>query len=298
MCTGGPGEAGPGQGLLLGHQPPALHGEAGGPGAGGLTLTQGGFEKKKKSFLIGPEWSGASLEQLRQSLVCKLQPATRSFTHPSWFQEREQQARQLQKLLLELQLKQQQQMERQQQKDREQQQQQQQQQLLLQLQLQEQQQQLGCLKPASEDWATSTETDLSRYTGGGEESDAVLLHDDSFDSFSQLGPDFGGGSPWPPVKTEVQEVGGSIINNGSSSILLDPPTNTMNQPSMYRCVNPMEVLGTVLPSSSTKLPSLWSPWPRPSSPTSARDDLREVPEPMGSLGEEQDLDHIDYDKLL
>ena len=72
----------------------------------------------------------------------------------------------------------------------------------------------------------------------------------------------------------------------------------MNQPSMYRCVNPMEVLGTVLPSCSTKLPSLWSPWPRPSSPTYARDDLREVPEPLCSLGEDHDLDHIDYDKLL
>ena len=34
-----------------------------------ITTHQGGFEKKKKSFLIGPEWSGTSLQQLRQSLV-------------------------------------------------------------------------------------------------------------------------------------------------------------------------------------------------------------------------------------
>ena len=33
---------------------------------------QGGFEKKKKSFLVGPEWAGAGLEQLRQSLVSLL----------------------------------------------------------------------------------------------------------------------------------------------------------------------------------------------------------------------------------
>ena len=58
----------------------------------------------------------------------------------------------------------------------------------------------------------------------------------------------------------------------------------------------MEVLGTA--PATLKLPSLWSAWPRPSSPQEAwlREDTREVPE--HSLGEVEGLEDIDYDALL
>jgi len=223
---------------------------------------QGGFEKKKKSFLIGPEWSGTSLQQLRQSL------------------EREQQARQLQRLLVELQMKQQQQLQQlEAQRMLEKQQQQHQQQLAMQLQQQQQQQQL-CTRPLlGEDWATNTEADLSPYTDLGQEDT------DSFDSFCNLAPE---SQLLPPVKMEVTD---TLIEE-PTSILLDPPCSS-SQSSMYRCVNPMEVLGTVPSPDTLKLPSLWSPWQRPSSPSEpwTKEDLRMVPE-------DSNLDDIDYDKLL
>ena len=85
----------------------------------------------------------------------------------------------------------------------------------------------------------------------------------------------------------------ALLEQHPSSILLDPPTSSCH--SMYRCVNPMEVLGTVAPT--LKLPSLWSAWPRPSSPQAwLREDTREVPE--HSLGEMEGLEDIDYDALL
>jgi len=222
---------------------------------------QGGFEKKKKSFLIGPEWSGTSLQQLRQSL------------------EREQQARQLQRLLVELQMKQQQQLQQLEAQRMLEKQQQHQQQLAMQ-QLQEQQQQM-CTRPLlGEDWATNTEADLSPYTDLGQEDT------DSFDSFCNLPPE----SQLLPqaVKMEVTD---NLVEE-PTSILLDPPCSS-SQSSMYRCVNPMEVLGTVPSPDTLKLPSLWSPWQRPSSPSEpwTKEDLRMVPE-------DSNLDDIDYDKLL
>merc|ERR1712037_761482 len=194
---------------------------------------QGGFEKKKKSFLIGPEWSGTSLQQLRESLA------------------REQQARQLQRLLVELQMKQQ------------------------------QQQQQMCPRPLlGEDWATNTEADLSPYTDLGQEDT------DSFDSFCNLPPE----SQLLPQAVKMEAT--DTFVEEPTSILLDPPCSS-SQSSMYRCVNPMEVLGTVPSPETLKLPSLWSPWQRPSSPSEpwTKEDLRMVPE-------DSNLDDIDYDKLL
>jgi len=223
---------------------------------------QGGFEKKKKSFLIGPEWSGTSLHQLRQSL------------------EREQQARQLQRLLVELQMKQQQQLQ-QLEAQRMLEKQQQQQQLAMQQQLQQQQQQM-CPRPLlGEDWATNTEADLSPYTDLGQEDT------DSFDSFCNLQPE-----SQLLLQAAVKMEATDTLVEEPTSILLDPPCSS-SQSSMYRCVNPMEVLGTVPSPETLKLPSLWSPWQRPSSPSEpwTKEDLRMVPE-------DSNLDDIDYDKLL
>ena len=141
-------------------------------------------------------------------------------------QEREQQARQLQRLLVELQMKQQQQLQ-QLEAQRMLEKQQQQQQLAMQ-QLQEQQQQM-CTRPLlGEDWATNTEADLSPYTDLGQEDT------DSFDSFCNLPPE----SQLLPqaVKMEVTD---NLVEE-PTSILLDPPCSS-SQSSMYRCVNPMEV---------------------------------------------------------
>ena len=108
---------------------------------------------------------------------------------------------------------------------------------------------------------------------------------DDLDTFNQL-------EAWPEVKTEV----------GSSS-------------SMYRCVNPTEVLsqtetGKVSPNEllggteSGKLPSLWSGLGRMSwlgfgekapSEWLEMGRIREVPEQNDS---DDDLINIDYDKLL
>jgi len=226
---------------------------------------QGGFEKKKKSFLIGPEWSGTSLQQLRQSL------------------EREQQARQLQRLLVELQMKQQEQVQQLEAQRMLEKQQQHQQQLALQLQQQQMLQQRPLV--GEEDWATNTEADLSPYTDLGSHEDT-----DSFDSFCNLqGPE--SQLLQGPVKMEVTD---TLDGHEATSILLDPPcSSSSSQSSMYRCVNPMEVLGTVPSPDTLKLPSLWSPWQRPSSPSEpwTKEDLRMVPE-------DTNLDDIDYDKLL
>ena len=201
-----------------------------------------------------------------------------------------------------------QQLERQKQQQQQQQQQQLQQQLALQLQLQQQQQQFQLL---GEDWA-STEADLSPYTTLAtrpkveQEQGGLQEEQDSFDSFCQLPADLEcSPSHWSrPVKMELMDTNSSPSAleepaSTSSSILLDPPSSSSSCPSMYRCVDPQEVLGTVHPPATLKLPSFWSPWPRPSSPDWLQDgDLRQVPEQLGGLGEAEALGDIDYDKLL
>ena len=201
-----------------------------------ITTHQGGFEKKKKSFLIGPEWSGTSLQQLRQSLVdiifCMNDKLSVSFCE---LQEREQQARQLQRLLVELQMKQQEQVQQLEAQRMLEKQQQHQQQLALQLQQQQMLQQRPLV--GEEDWATNTEADLSPYTDLGSHEDT-----DSFDSFCNLqGPE--SQLLQGPVKMEVTD---TLDGHEATSILLDPPcSSSASQSSMYRCVNPMEVSSTL-----------------------------------------------------